>query len=56
MTFIDHDNRKLKYVYYEYEYKHTPLAYTFMWAVNMCLEGKPSSLLSLLNEEYKVRI
>ena len=46
ITFSDHDNRKLKY---EYEYKQTTV--TYIWAVNMCLEGKSSSRLSLLNEE-----
>ena len=50
ITFSDHDNRKLQYVYNEYGYKQTTV--TYVWAVNMCLEGKSSFLLPLLNKEY----
>jgi hypothetical protein len=38
----------LKYERYEYNYKQT---LTYLWAINMCLEWKSSSFLSVLNEE-----
>jgi len=52
ITFSAHDNRKLKYVYNEYENEYKQTTVTYIWAVNMCLERKLSFRLSLLNEEY----